>query len=55
MNFASNAKSPGEFYGVNNYGLFLSTDAGSSWKKLDTLWPMKYFHQTPWALAINQT
>ena len=57
MNLASNAKSPGgEFCNVNNHGLFLSTDAGDSWKKLDTLWPMrKYSPQTPWALAINQT
>jgi photosystem II stability/assembly factor-like uncharacterized protein len=55
MSFASNAKTPGEFYGVNNHGLFHSTDAGISWKKLDTLWPMKYSHQTPWALAINET
>ena len=55
MSFATNAKTPGEFYGVNNHGLFLSTDAGSSWRKLDTLWPKKYFHQTPWALAISET
>jgi photosystem II stability/assembly factor-like uncharacterized protein len=55
MSFASNTKTPGEFYGVNNHGLFLSTDAGSSWKKLDTLWPKKYSHQTAWALAINET
>ena len=54
MSFASNAKTPGEFYGVNNHGLFLSTDAGSSWKKLDTLWPREYLQQTPWAIAINE-
>jgi photosystem II stability/assembly factor-like uncharacterized protein len=54
MSFASNAKIPGEFYGVNNYGLFLSTDSGVSWKKLDTLWPRECLQQTPLALAINE-
>ena len=42
MIFASNVKAPGEFYALNNHGLFLSTNSGSSWKKLDTLWPKKY-------------
>jgi hypothetical protein len=51
MSFVSNVKAPGEFYAVNNHGLFLSTDSGSSWKKL-TLWPKEYLQQTPWALAI---
>jgi photosystem II stability/assembly factor-like uncharacterized protein len=54
MSFASNAKIPGEFYGVNNYGLFLSTDSGVSWKKLDTLWPRECLQQTPLALAITE-
>ena len=53
MIFASNVKAPGEFYALNNHGLFLSTNSGSTWKKLDTLWPKKYLKQTPWALAIN--
>jgi photosystem II stability/assembly factor-like uncharacterized protein len=53
MSFAANAKIPGEFYAVNNHGLFLSTDSGSSWRKLDTLWPKEYLQQTPWAIAIN--
>ena len=35
MNFVSNTKTPGEFYAVNNHGLFFSTDSGNSWKKLD--------------------
>jgi photosystem II stability/assembly factor-like uncharacterized protein len=52
--FASNIKTPGESYAVNNHGLFLSTDSGSSWKKLDILWPRKYLQQTPWALAIKE-
>jgi photosystem II stability/assembly factor-like uncharacterized protein len=54
MSFASNEKTPGEFYAVNNHGLFLSTDSGSSWKKLDTLWPREYLQQTPWTIAINE-
>ena len=54
MSFTSNAKTPGEFYAVNNHGLFLSTDSGSSWKKLDTLWPREYLQQTPWAIAVNE-
>jgi photosystem II stability/assembly factor-like uncharacterized protein len=53
MSIVSNVKTPGEFYAVDNHGLFLSTDSGSSWKKLDTLWPREYLQQTPWALAIN--
>ena len=54
MSFTSNAKTPGELYGVNNHGSFLSTDAGNSWKRLDTLWPREYHQQTPWAIAINE-
>ncbi len=54
MSFASNVKTSGQFYAVNNHGLFLSTDSGSSWKKLDTLWPREYLQQTPWAIAINE-
>jgi hypothetical protein len=54
MSFAASAKTPGEFYGLNNHGLFLSTNADSSWKKLDTLWPKEYLQQTPWALAISE-
>jgi hypothetical protein len=53
MSFVSDLKAPGEFYAVNNHGLFLSTDSGSSWKKVDILWPREYRQQTPWALAIN--
>ncbi|MGA7368410.1 MAG: hypothetical protein WBX01_04725 [Nitrososphaeraceae archaeon] len=52
--FASSVKSPGEFYAVNNRGLFLSTDSGCSWEKLDTSWPKEYLRQTPWALAIHE-
>ena len=54
MHFAESEKNPGEFYAVNNNGLFHSLNAGISWKKLDTLWSKKYHHQTPWALALNE-
>ncbi len=52
--FVSNPKVSGEFYAVNNRGLFMSTDLGDSWKKLDTPWPKEYLSQTPWALAISE-
>lgn len=55
MLFVSNLKISGEFYGVNNRGLFISTDSGNSWKKLITPWPREYLLQTPWAIAINET
>ena len=51
--FVSNPKVSGKFYAVNNRGLFMSTDSGDSWKKLDTPWPGEYLPQFPWALAIN--
>jgi photosystem II stability/assembly factor-like uncharacterized protein len=53
MSIASNVKTSGEFYAVNNHGLFLSTDSGNSWEKLDILWPREYLQQTPWTIAIN--
>lgn len=54
MTFASNQKVLGEFYAVNNRDIFISTDSGDSWGKLDTLWPREYLQQTPWAFAINE-
>jgi hypothetical protein len=32
---ASNQKVPGEFYAVNNRGIFISIDSGDSWRNLD--------------------
>lgn len=49
----ANPKVSGEFYAVNNRGLFISTDSGDSWRKLDTSWPREYLPQTPWALAVS--
>ena len=32
---AANPKAAGEFYALNNRGIFCSTDSGISWKRLD--------------------
>lgn len=50
---ASNPKVSGEFYAVNNRGVFCSADSGISWKRLDIQWPKKNLSQTPWALAVG--
>lgn len=42
----------GEFYAVNNHGIFISTDSGVSWERLDIPWPKEYFSQGPRALAV---
>lgn len=43
---AANPKIKGEFYAVNNRGIFCSTDSGSSWKMIDGLqWPKEYLLQ----------
>ena len=51
----SNPKIGGEFYAVNNRGVFFSADSGISWKGLEIQWPKKYLSQTPWALALQST
>jgi hypothetical protein len=48
---SSNQKVQGEFYAVNNHGIFISTDSGESWRKLTTEWPNEY---TPLALAVSE-
>ena len=48
----SNQKVPGEFYAVNNHGIFISTDSGESWRRLTTEWPKAYLLQTAWALSV---
>ena len=50
---ASNPKVSGEFYSVNNRGVFCSADSGMSWKGLEIQWPKKYLSQTPWAIALG--
>jgi len=49
---ASNPKAKGEFYAVNNRGLFTSTDSGISWRRLDIPWPKDYILKSPSALAV---
>jgi hypothetical protein len=50
----SNPKAAGEFYAVNNHGIFVSNDSGVSWKGFDIEWPKEYLSQNPWALAVRQ-
>ena len=50
---AANPKAEGEFYAANNRGLFISTDSGVSWGKLDIQWPKGYSLQPPWTLAVR--
>jgi hypothetical protein len=52
---AANPKVAGEFYAINNRGIFCSTDSGNSWKMLDGIaWPKQYLSQHPRALAIRE-
>lgn len=51
---ASNPKAAGEFYAVNNHGIFVSNDSGVSWRRFDISWPKEYLLQNPWALAVRQ-
>ena len=50
---AANPKTKEEFYAANNRGLFISTDSGISWEKLDIQWPKEYSLQPPWTLAVS--
>ena len=50
---ASNSKAAGEFYALNNHGIFISTDSGVSWRGFDIQWPKEYLSQNPWALAVR--
>ena len=53
----ANPKISGEFYAVNNRGIFCSIDSGISWKMLDEhdgiQWPKEYLSQHPKALAVQ--
>jgi len=52
---AANSKIAGEFYVLNNCGIFCSNDSGISWKMLkDGIeWPKEYLSQHPMALAVS--
>ena len=52
--FASNPNSAGEFYAINNRGIFSSTDSGVSWTALDIPWPKEYLLQHPFFLAVEK-
>jgi BNR/Asp-box repeat len=52
---AANPKVAGEFYALNNRGIFCSIDSGVSWKMLDSIeWPKEFLSQHPWALAVRE-
>jgi hypothetical protein len=52
---AANPKVAGEFYAINNRGIFCSTDSGNSWKMLDGIqWPKEYLSQHPFALVVRE-
>jgi photosystem II stability/assembly factor-like uncharacterized protein len=52
---SANPKIAGEFYAINNRGIYWSTDSGNSWKMLDGIaWPKEYNSQHPWALAVRE-
>lgn len=51
---ASNAINSGEFYALNNRGIFMSTNAGISWETLDIPWPKEYLLQHHWSLAVRK-
>ena len=56
---AANPKIAGDFYAINNRGIFCSTDSGISWKRINDYndgieWPKKYLAQHPRALAIRE-
>ena len=52
---AANPKVAGEFYAINNRGIFCSTDSGNSWKMLDGIaWPKQYLSQHPRALVVRE-
>ncbi len=44
---ASNPKAAGEFYAVNNRGVYMSANSGFSWRELDIQWPKEYLSQHP--------
>jgi hypothetical protein len=46
-------KNKGEFYAINNRGLFCSTNTGLAWRELGVSWSKEYLSQHPWALAVK--
>lgn len=44
--------SSGEFYALNNHGLFRTTTAGDDWARIDTPWPERFSTETARGLAV---
>lgn len=45
-------QSPGTMYALNNYGLYVSTDTGTTWDKVSSQWPDRFRSQTAQGLAV---
>ena len=46
-NLTANSDVKGEFYCLNNRGIFCSVDSGLSWEPLEIPWPKEYYLQHP--------
>lgn len=44
----------GEFYAINNRGIFVSKDSGLSWEVLDIEWSKEYVSQHPFTIAVGK-
>jgi photosystem II stability/assembly factor-like uncharacterized protein len=51
---SSNPTIGGEFYGVNNRGIFCSTDSGITWKALEIQWSNEYLLQHPYGIVVSE-
>lgn len=51
---SSNPFRAGEFYGINNRGIFWSNDSGTSWASLDIQWPKEYLLQHPFGIVVGE-
>ena len=51
---ASNPINSGEFFAINNRGIFSSTDSDVSWAALDIPWSKEYLSQHPWVLSVGK-
>ena len=49
----TNLEIGGEFYCLNNRGIFCSNDSGISWRPIEIPWPKEYCIQHPWGLSVK--
>jgi hypothetical protein len=49
----TNSEVGGEFYCLNNRGIFCSIDSGVSWHRLEIPWPKEYCLQHPWGISVK--